>query len=57
MPSIMLETEHHMMEIESQLYVTIKRYCQEKNITLDYFMFEFMNFDPESGDGNGIYPA
>ena len=53
-PSIMLETEHHMMEIESQLYVTIKRFCQENNITLDYFMFEFMNFDSESGDGNVI---
>ncbi len=42
-----VETEHHVIEIESTDYKRIKRFCKKLGITIDYYFFEFQYYDDE----------
>tara|TARA_B100000927_G_scaffold85622_1_gene68885 strand:- start:41 stop:196 length:156 start_codon:yes stop_codon:yes gene_type:complete len=44
---ITVTTDNHIVETTRQDFEMVKKFCEENKITLDYYMFEFMNYgDP-----------
>lgn len=42
-----IETEHHVIEIDSLDYVKVKEECKLLNISIDYYFFEFQMWEGE----------
>ena len=45
---IIVNTEHHKIEIEKGEMAKVIAFCRENHITQDYYMFEFMVWEHES---------
>ena len=41
---IIVNTEHHKIEIEKSEMAKVIAFCRENHITQDYYMFEFMEW-------------
>ena len=42
-----IETEHHVIEIDPTDYKKLKKECKRLNISTDYYFFEFQMWEDE----------
>ena len=45
--TLVLDTEHHIVEITKPAYKELVKFCKENSINFDYFFFEFNDFMTE----------
>ena len=38
---MVIDTDHHVVEITKPAYKTLIKFCKKNKITLDYYFFEF----------------
>ena len=43
--TMVIDTDHHIVEIEKSAFQEMENFCNLNRITLDYFFFEFMEFE------------
>jgi hypothetical protein len=39
-----VETDYHIVEIEEPAYKELLKFCDQNDISIDYFFFEFQEF-------------